>query len=84
LTGRHLAILLVIGDRGVTPDGLGHHLLAREFDDLRSEGLIVFWQEGQFPPAHMVGSGPGPGAWYLTPAGADAIELDLPRLRTTP
>ena len=56
-------------------------MLSREFDELRFEGLIVFWAEGTPRPLGIFGAGTRPGAWYMTNAGAAAAGLELPPIR---
>lgn len=81
LTEQHRGILEKIGEEGASPDSLGRAVNTREFDDLRSEGLIVYWHERGSRPATVVGSGYRPGRWMLTVAGASAMDLEIPFLR---
>jgi hypothetical protein len=82
LTEQHRGILEKIGEDGASPASLGRAVNTREFDDLRSEGLVVYWHERGSRPAAVVCSGYRPGTWMLTVAGAAAIELEIPLLRT--
>jgi len=81
LNERHLEILEAVGDQGMTPDDLGFRTRLREFDDLRSGGLIVYWPEGTPLPAQVVGRPARSGTWNLTAAGMEA--RGLPPLRFT-
>jgi len=72
---------MTIRERGATIDEFARHLLSREFDELRDEGLIVFWGEGQPRPSNAFGLGNRPNAWYLTSDGAVAAGLELPPVR---
>jgi len=78
LTDHHRAILAAIGVRGTPLTGLRHHR-AREFDDLRHAGLIVFWPAGAARPAAAFGC-ESSGSWCLTQAGMLAAGLN-PGLR---
>jgi hypothetical protein len=75
---------MTIGERGATVDEFARNLLSREFDELRDQGLIVFWPDGQDRPIEAFGMGTRPGAWYLTQAGAQAIGLEIPPIRWAP
>jgi hypothetical protein len=81
LNGRHEAILMTIRERGATVDEFSHHLLAREFDELRDNGLIIYWRDGEPRPYGTFGLGTRTNAWYLTSDGAEAAGLELPPLR---
>jgi hypothetical protein len=72
---------LTIRERGAKIDEFATHLLSREFDELRDEGLIVFWPDGQPRPYDVFGPGTRTNAWYLTSAGAGAIGLEGPPIR---
>ena len=72
---------MTIRERGATVDEFSRHLLAREFDELRDNGLIVYWREGEPRPYGTFGLGTQTNAWYLTSAGAEAAGLELPPLR---
>ena len=56
-------------------------MLSREFDELRDEGYIVFWADGQPRPIDIYGSGSRTGAWYLTSVGAAAVGFEGPPIR---
>lgn len=81
LNERHLEILEAVGDLGITPDELGFRMRVREFDDLRTEGLIVYWPEGAPLPPQVVGRPSRSGTWNLTASGMEA--RGLPPLRFT-
>jgi hypothetical protein len=82
MTEQHRGILERIGEEGASPESLGRVLNTREFDDLRSDGLVVYWHERASRPTAVVGFGYRPGTWMLTFAGASAIGLEIPLLRT--
>ena len=79
LNDRHREILEAIGDRGVTPHELGFRTRLREFEDLKTAGLIVYWPEDAPPPPQVVGNRARSGSWNLTAAGMEA--RGLPPLR---
>jgi hypothetical protein len=72
---------MTIGERGAKVDEFAKNLLSREFDELRDQGLIIFWPDGQSRPIDAFGTGTRPGAWYLTTAGATAIGIEVPQIR---
>jgi hypothetical protein len=78
LTDQHRAILAAIGVDGAPVDGLRHHR-ARELDDLRHSGMIVFWASHAPRPAEAFGCRRS-GTWCLTQAGLLASGLN-PELR---
>lgn len=78
LTEHHRAILTAIGVDGAPLTELRHHR-AREFDDLRHAGLIVFWAPQAPRPTEAFGCLRS-GSWCLTQAGLLAAGLN-PRLR---
>jgi hypothetical protein len=80
LNARHCEILEAIGDHGATPEELGFRTRLREFDDLKSAGLIVYWPMGAPPPLAVVGNRTRSGTWNLTAAGM-AARGDGPPLR---
>lgn len=81
LNERHREILDAVGDQGITPQELGFRAGLREFEDVKSAGLIVYWPEGSPPPLQVVGSPARSGTWNLTAAGMEA--RGLPPLRLT-
>lgn len=81
LDAKHIAILLTVGAEGARIDDLGRSSLSREFDQLITGGLLVFWPPESPRPMGIVGSARGPGTWCLTPEGAAAVGLELPPLR---
>lgn len=81
LNDRHREILEAIGDEGRTPRDLGYLTRLREFEDVKSAGLIVYWPEGGPPPMQVVGNRVRSGTWSLTAAGMEA--RGLPPLRFT-
>lgn len=78
LTEQHRAILKAIGVDGAPLNDLGRHR-AREFDDLRHAGLIVFWAADAARPLEAFGCLRS-GSWCLTQAGLRAAGLN-PGLR---
>ncbi len=79
LNDKHREILEAIGDSGLTQHELGNRTRLREFDDVKSAGLVVYWPEGGPPPLQVVGNRTRSGTWSLTAAGMEA--LGLPPLR---
>jgi hypothetical protein len=78
LTEHHRAILVAIGVDGTPLSGLRNNR-AREFDDLRHAGLIVFWPSNTPQPVGAFGCLRS-GSWCLTQAGVLAAGLN-PGLR---
>jgi hypothetical protein len=77
LTATHRRILEEIGEGGATSERWQH---VREFEELRSSGLLLFWPRNEAAPYGMYGDGKS-GRWYLTLEGADVCGLDPPLLR---
>lgn len=74
LTPTHKRVLAEIGWGGIEPERLTRN--GREFDELKRDGLIVFWPIRGERPGLAYGRAVTPGRWYLTAAGAAVIGLD--------
>jgi hypothetical protein len=79
LTPIHESILAEIGWSGIEPERLTRN--GREFDELKRDGLIVFWPIREQRPESAYGGAITPSRWYLTTAGAAAIGLHNHPLR---
>jgi len=79
---RQCEILEAFDDDGLTPDEVMD--FGREFDQLERLDLVAYWQNGLAQPIRVFHA-VLPGRWYLTLAGATAVNHDAsPSQRPVP